>query len=170
MVFSVRVMTAPGRLVADPIGDKPASTTDPPGRAASKRQFLQFGQADRLEGAIRAAPAGQVADVLQDVIAARAGNRSRRTAAPAPSLAGVGIDGDDGRRAAERRALQDVQADAAAAEDDDALARLNGRGVERRADAGRHRAADQRGGRQRNVAADGDAAWRRHDGVFGEGG
>ena len=55
------------------------------------------------------------------------------------------LDDDDVLRARERGALDGGRADAADAVDDDGLAGLHVGGVDRRAPAGRHAAADQRG-------------------------
>ena len=71
------------------------------------------------------------------------------------------------RGAGNRRPLDDVQADAAAAEHRDARARYHARRVEYRADAGRDRAADQRGTLERDGALDLDHILRRQGGVLG---
>src|SRR3989454_2190753 len=74
------------------------------------------------------------------------------------------IDGDDRVRAREHRALDDVEPDAARAEDRDRLPGLHARRVDDRADAGHHAAADQTGAVEGTVGLDGDAGFPRHDG------
>src|SRR5207247_1568461 len=76
----------------------------------------------------------------------------------------VQIDGDDRVRAREHRTLDDVEPDAARAEDRDRLPGLHARGVDDRADAGHHAAADQAGAVERHVGRDRDAGVLRHDG------
>ena len=72
------------------------------------------------------------------------------------------IDGDDRARASDARALDSCKPDAAATENGDRRARLDLSGVERRADARRHAAADERGRLHGHVLAD------LHDRVFVE--
>ena len=64
------------------------------------------------------------------------------------------VDRDDARRAGDARALDDRLADAAAAEHGDRRSGLHLGRVERRADAGRDAAADQRQLRVRHVGLD----------------
>ncbi|MEI2735623.1 MAG: hypothetical protein V9G24_13010 [Rhodoblastus sp.] len=71
-------------------------------------------------------------------------------------------------RADEFRALHDVEADAAAADDDDARARFHLRRAIDGADAGRHRAADDGGDRPRQVLADRHEVFERADDLFAE--
>ena len=66
----------------------------------------------------------------------------------------VDIDGDDGARPADARALDGGQPDAARAEHGDGGAGLDGGGVEHGAEARRHAAADQRGAVEFDVVAD----------------
>jgi len=74
---------------------------------------------------------------------------------PAPFLAvGIDVDTDDHARARHPRALQHVEADAAQAEHDDVVARPDLGGVDHRADARRHTAADIAARLERRVLAD----------------
>ena len=93
---------------------------------------------------------------------------SRRATAPCSSLSARQVDGDDLARAGGDGAEHRGQADAAQADDRHALAGAHLRGVDHRADAGQHRAAEQRRlvEGQRRVDLDQRAA--RHDRVFGE--
>ena len=73
----------------------------------------------------------------------------------APFLAvGIDVDADDPVRADQLRALDDVEADPAEPEHDDVGAQLDLGGVDHRADAGRHAAADVAAGLERRVLAD----------------
>ncbi len=73
----------------------------------------------------------------------------------APFLAvGVDVDADDPVRADQLRALDDVEADAAEAENDDVRARLDLGGLDDCADAGGDSAADVAAGLERRVLAD----------------
>ena len=80
------------------------------------------------------------------------GRRPQRQRLLAPL--GAEIDGDDRVRARQHEAEDDRLADAAAADDDRALPRPHARGVEHRADAGGHAAADQRGDLRRHARVD----------------
>ena len=79
------------------------------------------------------------------------------------------IDGDDLARAGEPCAEHDAQAHAAQAHHRDRLARLDPGGVDDRADAGQHRAAEQGGELERQVGVDLDAGFARHHRMGGEG-
>ena len=78
------------------------------------------------------------------------------------------VDGDDVAGAGHRRALHGVHADAAAADDDHGLARLDVGGVDGRAPAGGDAAADESGLVERDVVLDLDAARRGRDRVLAE--
>ena len=80
----------------------------------------------------------------------------------------VDVDADDLVGARHARALDDVQADAAEAEHDDVRARLDLRGVDDRADAGGHAAADVAHLLERRVLADFRQRDLRQHGVVGE--
>src|SRR5262249_42208016 len=78
------------------------------------------------------------------------------------------VDGDDAGGAGDTRSLDDVDADAAAAEDGDGLAGLDARGVDGGADAGHDAAADETGAIERDVVIDLDGGRGVDDGAGGE--
>jgi hypothetical protein len=73
---------------------------------------------------------------------------------PHSSRSRVDVDADDLAGARQPRALDDVEADAAEPEHDDIVAHLHLGGVDHRADAGRHAAADVAAGLERRVLTD----------------
>ena len=82
---------------------------------------------------------------------------------------GIDVDADDHVGAGDARALDDIEPDAAQAEHHDIGARLDLRGEDHRADAGRHAAADVADLVERRVLADlRDRDLRQH-GVVREG-
>ncbi len=120
--------------------------------------------ADALEAVVRAA-AGQL-DEVRDEIAAHflrvheVGHPERLREGLPPR---VDVHADDLARAGHARALHHVEPDAAEAEDDDRLARPHLRGVDDRADARRHAAADVADLVERSVGADlGERDLRQH--------
>ena len=66
------------------------------------------------------------------------------------------------------RALHDVETDAAATDHRDRVARPHARPVEHRADAGQHRAAEQRGPIERHLLGDGDQGVAVHEHLLGQ--
>jgi hypothetical protein len=84
-------------------------------------------------------------------------------------LGGHAVDGDDPAGAGDGRAVDGGQAHAAAADHGHGLARTDAGGVDHRADAGHHRAADQGGAVEGHVLADGDAGVLVHQHHLGEG-
>ena len=80
------------------------------------------------------------------------------------------IDRDDPLAAGNRRALHDVEADAAGADDRDARSLRHLAGVDHRADAGDHRAADRRQRVERHVARHRNRAAFGDDDEIGEAG
>ena len=85
-------------------------------------------------------------------------------------LARVAVDGDHARRPGERRGGDDLQADAAAAEHADGVPGADPRGVRHGADAGHHRAADERRLPQRQAVRERDGARLRDHAALGEAG
>src|SRR3954470_11968224 len=84
------------------------------------------------------------------------------------ALVGQRVDGDDVHRAGVGRALDRIRADAADAVDDHGLPRLDVGGVDARAPAGRHAAADEDGGVEREVVVDLHARHLRDHRVLAE--
>ena len=80
-----------------------------------------------------------------------------------------GVDRDDAARAGDAAALDRREADAAAADHDRRVAGPDARGVERRAEAGRDAAADQRRAVERHVGADLHQRVLVHEHALGEG-
>ena len=78
------------------------------------------------------------------------------------------VGGDDRRRATQPSPLHDVHAVAAAADHENAIARLHPCAVARGADAGRNAARHQAGVVERNVIVDHDDGCLIDDGAFGE--
>src|SRR6185503_9781917 len=112
--------------------------------------------ADALEGEVGAA-AGQIDDCLHDLVAAdlvRIDEMRHAELLGHRALAGIEIDADDLVGADHLRALDDVEADAAESEHGDVRAGPYFRGVDHRADAGRHAAADVTNLVERRVLAD----------------
>ena len=103
-----------------------------------------------------------------DILAARLTAWVAPKSRAASSLASD-IDRDDRRAAGEPGALHAVEADAAAADDDDRGACFDGGGIDDGAHAGQHAAGDQRRALQRHVLADGDRLRRLDHHMFGEG-
>src|SRR5262249_16572753 len=101
-------------------------------------------QSDALERVVRA-PAGERHHLADRVAVARRIDRvgGAEVARELELLVGL-VDGDDLLAAGDRAALDRVEADASGAEHHAARARLDLRGVERRADAGHHGASDDR--------------------------
>src|SRR5262249_34377746 len=128
------------------------------------------GRADHLEGVVDAEAAGQLLD----------GRGHLRSTRGVDEVGGAEllrqlelrlreVDADDARRPAQRGALDDVQADAAAAEDRNRLAGLHLGGVDHRPDAGHHPTADQAGAIEGDVVRDLDGRCRPHDRPLREG-
>jgi hypothetical protein len=84
------------------------------------------------------------------------------------ALGRIDVDADDAIGADQLRALDDIEADAAEAEDDDVGARLHLSGVDHRADTGRHAAADVADLVERGVLADLRERDLGHDGEVRE--
>ena len=82
----------------------------------------------------------------------------------------MAVDREDPRRARERGALHHAEPHAARAEHRDTAPGPDSRGVDHRADAGDHRAAEQRSAVERQVGRDGEHPPLGHDSVVGEGG
>jgi hypothetical protein len=121
-----------------------------------------------LEGVVDPA-VGQVDDGLHDVVDLGRIQRVGRPELPGElELRRIGVDGDDALGTRYGGALDDGEADATHAEDRDARTRLDLRGIEHRADAGRDRAAEQAHLVQRCVRADPGQGDLGQDGVLGE--
>src|SRR3972149_5424553 len=100
-------------------------------------------KADGLEGVLHPLPVGERPDLL-DPVRRRAVDGVRGAQLPGEfELIRENIDRDDLLRAGDRRALDDVEADAARAEDGDAAAGSDARAVEHGADTGDHRAPEE---------------------------
>src|SRR6185503_1031126 len=126
--------------------------------AVAAFQRLPHGRdiADAFEGKVGAA-AGQVDRRLHDFVAAdlvRIDEMRHAELLGHGALAGIEIDADDLVGADHLRALDDVEADAAESEHGDVRAGPYFRGVDHRADAGRHAAADVTNLVERRVLAD----------------
>lgn len=119
-----------------------------------------------------------VADALEDVVGAGredvpyavgGGEEVRRPELPGHRLLlRVRVHGDDRQRARDPRALEDVEADAAGADDDDGLAAADLRAVQYGSDAGEDAAAHEGRGGQRDVPRDLDGLDGLDDGPFRE--
>ena len=142
----------------------------PPLRVHGQRGVQRRGAADRVEHEVGAAPAGQPAHLQR----ARRSRRSIVCVAPNCRAISSGTGrrsiGDDLIAAGDRRALHDVQADAAGADHGDARAARHLRGVGHRADAGDHRAADRRQRVEGHVVRHRDRAGLGDDHEVGEAG
>src|SRR5215471_5058719 len=114
---------------------------------------------DRLVGAHAA---GQLGDQLLRLLGGLAAVRGAELLGDLP-LVGQRVDRHHVPGASQRGPLDGVDADAADAVDGDGVARFGGRGMYRRAEAGRHPAADQHDLVQREVGVDLD------HGVLGDG-
>ena len=134
---------------ADDHGDAPAAV------AAFQRLAHQIDVADALEAVVGAA-VGERDEVLHEIAADFLGiHEVGHAEFLGERLAlRIQVDADDAVRAREPRALHDVQADAAEAEYHDVRARLDLGGVDDRADAGGHAAADVADLVERRVLAD----------------
>ena len=78
------------------------------------------------------------------------------------------VDGDNGMGSGEGGALKDIETDAAAAVDGEALAGADLSGVGHGANAGGHSTAYEGGDVERQVAVDGDAGFLRRNAELGE--
>ncbi len=126
-------------------------------------------------------PADQLhpADALEDMVGAgrqdvpdavHRGQEVGRAELPGRRLLRrVRVHGHDPERPGDARALQDVQPDAAGADDDHAVPAVHPRPVEDRTDPGEHPAADQRRRLQRDVLRDPHRLHGLHDRAFREG-
>ena len=141
----------------------------PPGRSMPERLLRRRLQADRLEGVVDAA-AGHLLDRLDRV------GVDALTMSVAPNCCATSsfgrrhVDRDDARRA--RRCAAPLIADSPMPPQPitaTVRAGLDLGGVEHRADAGRHAAADQRGAVQRHVVADLHHRVLVHQHLLGEG-
>src|SRR2546430_4365803 len=112
------------------------------------------GEPDDLEGVVHAAAAREGADLLRG-LAPRGQDRMRGAELPRQvELVVEPVDGDNRRRAREGGALDDVQPDAASAEDRHATPGLDPGAVDYRADARDHSAPEQRGPVEGNIGRD----------------
>ncbi|MNS80900.1 hypothetical protein D3C72_1145970 [compost metagenome] len=106
------------------------------------------------------AAAGEGAHGIQHIGIAGVDHVGRAEPARQLQLGRHAVDGDDAPGTGDGGAVDRGQPDAAAADHGNGLARLHLRGMDHRAHAGGHRAADQRSAVQRHVTAD------RHQRVF----
>ena len=146
----------------------PTTTVVPPRRVASQACPDGGRPPDDLEHVVKAGAAvGQAGHrVAQGVVAdlvRRAELRGHLQLAVHP------VDGHDGRRPGQPGALDDVDADPAAADHRDGRAGRDLRGVDGRADAGHDPAADQGGHVERDVGVDGHHGVARYHGLLAEG-
>src|SRR6266851_2234746 len=98
---------------------------------------------DRFKSVVHAALFGQLADGFHRIYLARVDQVRRSESAGHFELFRLRVDGDDSFRAGKERSLNRVQPNSARAEDRHAAAGRHLGGVEHRADAGHHRAAEQ---------------------------
>ena len=125
-------------------------------------------RARHLEGEVDPA-LGRGAHLLDAVRIAGAERRAGAELAGERQLVVVQIDGDEAACADQLRGEQRVQPDAAEADHRDGGARLHPGGVDHRADAGQHGAAEQRGLLERQRGVDPDRRVARDHGALGEG-
>ena len=123
----------------------------------------------RLEHMVGAAAAGEGADLVDDVGGAGIDGVGRAERLGPLELGRADVGGDDRAGAGEPRALQRIQADRAAADDEHARPRLHLGLPHHRADAGHDAAADDAGAVERHLLRDGDRARLGHDRVLGMG-
>jgi hypothetical protein len=101
-------------------------------------------RADALDGHVRPAPTGQLADLRDDVLVRPSGHR---VGGPDPArqvqLRGDGVDGDDPPRAGQPCTLDGSQPDAAATDHGHRVVVADRRRVGRRPESGDHTAAEQ---------------------------
>ncbi len=139
--------------------------------AGFQRHAHHFGVASGVERVVRAT-IGHRDDRGDHLLAAHApGVEEFGHAEPAaPFLTiGIDVDADDLVRTGQARALDDVEADAAQAEDHDIVAHLHLGGVDHRAHARGHPAADIAAALERRVLADLGQRDLGQDGEVGEG-
>src|SRR5215204_309044 len=156
------------RDLAACLGDTDDDRFAPAPMAAFERLAHRVHVADALEREIRPA-AGEVDDRLHDLVATdlvRVDEMRHAELLGNGALARVEVDTDDLVGADHAGALDDVEADAAEPEHGDVRARPHLRGVDHRADAGGHPAADVADLVEGGVLADlGEGDLREHDEV-----
>ncbi len=141
------------------------------GGAAAPGGGVGLGQhqfaADGFDGVMRAAGGGRL-DHGYRVFAARVDHMGGAELPRQFQLGRQHVDGDDGMGAGSVGAEQGGQADPAQAEHCDTLAGGDMGRIDHRADAGHHRAAEQRRDLRRQVGVDLDRRARRNHGHLGE--
>src|SRR5262249_19602455 len=150
-----------GRDLLSGAGDADDHALTPAAVAGLERRAHQLDVADAFEGVVGApdlvrAALGHVHEIGNEILADLVRiDEMGHAEALAPFLPGiVEVDADDHAGADQPQALDHVEADAAEAEDDALRARLDLGGVDHRADAGSHAAADVADLVERRVLAD----------------
>ena len=128
------------------------------------------GGAEDLEGVVGAEAAGDLLDLADGVLLGGVDGVRGAEAHGELELTFVDVDGDDLAGVDEAGPLDDVEADAAAADHGDGAARLDLGVEDDSADAGGDAAADEGGLGHGEVGGDGDAAGVGYDGLLGEAG
>ena len=135
----------------------------PPRRAAVVRRRDRLGSADDLERVVTAATFGALADLFDGISRRGIDEIGRALLRRCLAFHRHRIHGEDARRAGNARALHDTLADPATTHHGHRRSRRHGRGVERGADAGGHRATDQ------GQLIVGQIGVHRHQRAFGRG-
>src|SRR5262245_15126046 len=125
--------------------------------------------ADGVEGVVHAAAVRDLAHLLEHLLAPGVDGVGRAELLRERQLVVQQVGRQDRAGADQPRALDDVEPDTAAAHDQHRGTGLHTRGVSDGADAGGHRAADERGLRPRHVLADRHQHLRGAHDVLGEG-
>ena len=126
--------------------------------------------AENLEGVVGAAPAGQVFDLLHRVLVGGVDGMGGAKAHSEFQLGFADVHGDNPGGVGQGGAHNDIEADAAAADDGNGAAGLDVGAVQGGAHAGGYGAANHCGLVHGQGAAHGDDAGFGEDGVFGEAG
>ena len=134
-----------------PLPATPADRAQAPAHARRLDRLAHDGDvAGRLEGVVGAEAAGHLEDPLDGVRAADEHVGRALAAGQLEALLGE-VDADDPLGALQAAAGDGAEADHARAEDDAGRARLDLRGVDRRAEAGREAAGEQAGAVERRL-------------------
>ena len=144
--------------------DSPVSTTAPPLRVQANASARVAGlpTVSNTKSAPRPAVSARTAPGTSAAASGAPPDRVGRAELPRDlQRPGPQIDRDDPLAAGNRRALHDVEPDAAGADHRDARSRRHLAGVGHRADAGDHRAADRRQRVERDVARPPESRRRR---------
>ena len=140
----------------------------PPPGGHLEGQLNRLGRADDLKAVVHPASLGQLQDGRQGVVLRRVDTVGGAKGFGEFELVVEQVNRNDLPRAGNRRALNHVQADPAAADHGDRAARLDLGGVNRRPDPGHRAAANKTGPVQGHVVADFNRAALVHDRLLGK--